>query len=93
MPYYKLTDKLQIVTRYTHLSSSDNGPRLSRYDSRAVGGRGDSYDEIYLGLNYYLYGHKFKIQTGLQYTDMDDAANDGGKFNGWNWTTALRLSW
>lgn len=27
-------------------------------------------NEFYLGLNYYLCGHKLKVQTGIQYADM-----------------------
>ena len=35
-------------------------------------GRGDRYQEIYLGANYYFYGHKLKLQSGAQWADMDD---------------------
>jgi phosphate-selective porin OprO/OprP len=55
-------------------------------------GKGDEYQEIYAGLNYYLYGHKLKLQTGLTYSMMEDSANDGGKYDGWTWTTGVRLS-
>jgi phosphate-selective porin OprO/OprP len=44
-------------------------------------------------MNYYLYGHKLKLQTGLQYADMRDRAADGGKYTGWSWTTGFRISW
>ncbi len=94
LPYYNITTKLQAVTRYTYLQSShDNGVRFARYESDVVSGRGDEYNEIYLGLNYYLYGHKLKLQTGVQYADMQDSANDGGKYSGWAWTTGLRIGW
>ena len=55
--------------------------------------RGDEYNEIYLGLNYFLYGHKLKLQTGWQYAWMKDSARNGGRFDGWTWTTGLRVSW
>jgi phosphate-selective porin OprO/OprP len=94
MPFFNLNKDLQLVTRYTYVSSDDpNGVRFGRYESSVVSGRGDRYSEIYLGLNYYLYGHKFKVQTGLQYADMDDVAADGGAYSGWGWTTGLRISW
>ena len=94
MPFHNLTDSLQLVARYTHVESDeDNGVRLARYESTIADGRGDEYREIYLGLNYYLYGHKLKLQNGLQWVDMEDQANDGGEYSGWSWTTALRVSW
>ena len=55
MPYYDITDKLQAVGRYTYIESKDpNGIRFARYESRVVSGRGDKYNEVYLGLNYYF---------------------------------------
>jgi phosphate-selective porin OprO/OprP len=95
MPYYNLTDKIQAVFRYTYLNSSDpDGIRFARYETNPLNGnRGDEYQEAYLGLNYYLYGHKLKVQTGLQYVSMNDDANNGGEFDGWSWTTGFRLSW
>ncbi len=94
MPYYDITDKLQAVARYTYVTSDKvNGVRLARYESLAVAGKGDTYNEIYAGLNYYFYKHKLKLQTGVQYADMQDRANDGGEYSGWSWTTGLRISW
>ena len=94
MPHYQLTPQLQLVARYTLLDSDrENGLRLGRYEDRIVMGRGDSYNEYFAGVNYFFYGHKFKWQTGLQYTDMDDSAGDGGEYNGWGITTVLRVYW
>jgi phosphate-selective porin OprO and OprP len=94
MPFYNLTDKLQAVARYTYLQSDkNNGLRLALYENTIVPGRGDEYNEVYLGLNYYFYGHKLKLQTGVQYADMKDHAHDGGAYSGWAWTTGLRLAW
>ena len=94
MPRYDLTDAVQLVARYTYVDSDDdNGVRLARYESELVDGRGDEYREIYFGLNYYLYDHKLKLQSGLQYADMNDRAADGGAYSGWAWTTGFRISW
>jgi phosphate-selective porin OprO/OprP len=41
----------------------------------------------------FFYGHKLKWQTGLQYTRMDDEADDGGEYDGWGITTGLRIYW
>jgi phosphate-selective porin OprO/OprP len=94
MPYVSLTGKLQLVGRYTFLESGGpNGVRLATYESRVVPGRGDAYHELYAGANYYLYGHRLKIQTGVQFADLDDRVGDGGAYSGASWTTGLRVSW
>ena len=93
MPWYNITKQLQLVARYTYMESDDpNGIRLGRYENVMTSGKGNQYQEIYAGLNYYIYGHKLKVQTGFSYTMMDDDANDGGKYDGWSWTTGVRLS-
>jgi phosphate-selective porin OprO/OprP len=94
MPFVNITDKLQFVGRYTLLDSDDpNGVRLGTYENRVVSGRGDLYKELYLGGNYFFYGHKLKLQTGIQFADMNDRANDGGEYSGVAWTTGLRVGW
>jgi len=92
MPYYNIGESLQLVARYTFVESDDeNGVRFARYEREVVGGRGDKYREIYAGLNYYWYGHKLKLQTGLQYADMNDRAQDGGEYSGWAWTGLVAI--
>ncbi len=94
MPFVNVTGKFQVVGRYTFIDSDDlNAIRLATYESRLVTGRGDRYEEWYLGANYYVYGHRLKLQTGLQWADMDDRANDGGGYSGFAWTTGLRVGW
>lgn len=95
MPFYSITEKLQAVARYTYISSDEpGGIRFARYESSVVSGRGDQYNEIYAGLNYYIYGHKLKLQTGVQYAEMQDSsASQRGEYRGWACTTGLRVSW
>jgi len=94
MPFVNLTRKFQIVARHTLLDSAQaNGVRLARYESSIVSGRGDRYNEWYLGANYYFYGHKLKLQSGVQHARMDDARGDGGTYAGTSWLSALRVSW
>jgi phosphate-selective porin OprO/OprP len=94
MPFLNLSEELQLVGRYTYLESADpNGVRLTSYENRVVPGRGDEYREVYLGLNYYFYGHKLKVQSGVDWADMGDRADDGGAYSGVSWTTGLRVSW
>jgi phosphate-selective porin OprO/OprP len=94
MPFVNITPKFQIVGRHTYLKSENpNGVMLATYENRAVAGRGDRYNEGYLGANYYFYGHKLKLQSGLQFADMNDSANDGGAYSGVSWITGLRVGW
>lgn len=94
MPFVNATDKLQFIGRYTFLDSDDpNGVRLATYESRLVSGRGDQYNELYLGANYYFYGHKLKLQSGVQFAEMNDRVNDGGAYSGVSWTTGVRIGW
>jgi phosphate-selective porin OprO/OprP len=94
MPFVNATSKLQFVFRYTLLDSDgNNGISLATYENKVVTGRGDRYSESYLGANYYLYGHRLKLQTGVQFADMRDLANDGGAYKGTSWVTGLRVGW
>jgi phosphate-selective porin OprO/OprP len=95
MPFFNVTPRLQIVGRYTFLDSDGtNGLQLGTYENRVVtNGRGDRYTEGYAGVNYYFYGHKLKLQSGLAWADMRDEANDGGAYHGRSWTTGLRIGW
>jgi phosphate-selective porin OprO/OprP len=94
MPFYDFGDGFQLVSRYTFVQSDEvNGVRLASYENQLVSGRGDEYNELYLGLNYYFYGHRLKLQTGVQFADMEDRANDGGAYSGVGWTSGLRVSW
>jgi phosphate-selective porin OprO/OprP len=95
MPFFNVTDQLQIVGRYTHLESDgNNGVSLGTYENRVVtSGRGDRYRETYLGVNYYIYGHRLKLQSGLHFGEMRDRANDGGAYSGTSWVTGLRVGW
>lgn len=97
MPFYDITDKIQAVFCYTHLDSSGhNQLKTSRWESKIPQtsnvGKGDDLTEYFFGLNHFLYGHKLKWQNGIQYTELNQA--DGTKeYDGWGFTTALRISW
>ena len=74
----------------------NNQLRASRWEDRLPSSwiryRGDKLTEYFVGLNYFLYGHKLKWQNGLQYTEMDKT--DGTTaYDGWGFTTAFRISW
>ncbi len=94
IPFYNFTNRLQTVLRYTFaLSARHNGlTPLRRYERKVAAGNGDEYHAFYLGLNYYLYGHKLKVMGSLEYTNMQDRAEDGGDFTAWTGIIAVRLS-
>lgn len=94
MPTYDLSEEWQLVASYNYVTSEDpNGVRLDRYESRIVSDRADEAHEFYFGVNRYFCGHKLKWQAGVEYTTAEDAANDGGAYEGWGLSTGIRISW
>jgi len=93
MPSYDITDKLQAVFRYQLADSSgDDGIRLqSRYERAAIsdggGDRGDEYQAFYLGLNYYICGHKLKLMNGIEYSNLEGKDD----FDGWTYLSGVRM--
>ncbi len=101
IPSYYLTDGLQLVGRYQYAHGDNDGLRLqSRYERLTAppvgtltdGGRGENYHAFYLGLNYYLYGHKLKLMAGAEYHTMDNGNDAGGKFDGVTGIAGVRMS-
>lgn len=96
IPSVYIADGVQLVARYQFANSSGHdGLRLqSRYERLASdltdGGRGDQYQAIYLGVNYYLYGHKLKLMAGAEYHTMS-GGGDGGDFDGITGLVGLRM--
>jgi hypothetical protein len=87
-PGWFVTDKLQLVGRY-QLAGSDqaDGLRAQRRYERNVGmSTGDLYQAGYLGLNYYIFGHRAKVFTGIEYATL------GGK-ESWTASTGFRIFW
>lgn len=94
MPFYSFTPKLQLVTSYNYVTSDEvNGVRLDRYENFIEPGRVDAVHEFYAGINYYLCGHKLKWHNGVEYTTARDAPDDGGEYDGWGYTSAIRVGW
>jgi phosphate-selective porin OprO/OprP len=76
-------------------SSDPNGIFLRyRYEGQAPGGvkSGDAFFACYSGLNYYLYGHKLKLMSGVKYTFMD-GDTQAEDFNGWTGLVGLRMAY
>ncbi len=94
MPFWNFTDMWQGVFRYSMVHCSDGpGATLGRYPKKNLSGsKYEDVHDFYVGLNCYLYGHKLKWQTGVEYNiARNDAAGDD--YNGWGITTGVRISW
>ncbi len=91
IPSYFIADGLQLVGRLQFATCSDpNDLRVpSRYDRLVAGDdeSGNTYSAAYVGLNYYLYGHKLKLMSGLEYAKMG-----GGDYDGYTVSSGLRFS-
>ena len=92
MPWYDLTDKLKLVSRYQlSASNSNDGIRLQRRYERTVATpeaeRGDLYHAAYLGLNYQINGDKLKLMSGLEYSHLDGAV----EIDAWTFFAGVRL--
>jgi phosphate-selective porin OprO/OprP len=91
IPSYYIADGLQLVGRLQVAGSSEpDGLRVPGRYERLVAGddeRGNTYSSAYLGLNYYLYGHKLKLMNGIEYSKMG-----GGDYDGYTFMSGLRFS-
>ena len=93
IPSYFIADGLQLVGRLQCATSADpDGLGLpGRYEkwspSGAVDPKGNTYASAYVGLNYYLYGHKLKLMNGIEYSHLG-----GGDYDGYTFLSGLRLS-
>ena len=95
MPTWFLAEKLQLITTFQLAAS--NGPNGISLPFRYEGQidlpknekTGDTYFAGYAGLNYYFYGHKLKVMSGVKYSNL----SGGDKvFNGWTWLVGCRMS-
>ena len=89
-------ERLQLVTRY-QFASSDGADGLQlqhRYERQVPNlsnkGLGDHYQAACLGLNYYIYGNRLKLMTGIEYPKMGGSSH-GGDYSGWSGFGGLRL--
>ena len=109
IPSYYIADGLQLVTRFQWAVSGDangsvgsvpatsNLPIPGRYEKSApkVIQNGDQYLSAYVGLNYYLYGHKLKLMTGVEYSSLSGGLAKSGQtasYDGYTFMSGLRMS-
>ena len=92
--YDLIPKKLQLVGRYSHANSS--GPLgvvgQTRYEKKVAthGGLGDSYDAIYGGVQYFIYGDKLKLMAGTEWSRLNGENEDS--YDGFTFLTGIRVS-
>ncbi len=92
--YDLIPKKLQLVSRYSHANSS--GPLgvvgQTRYEKKVAtnGGLGDSYDAIYGGVQYFIYGDKLKLMAGTEWSRLH--GDTGDSYDGFTFLTGIRVS-
>jgi len=96
-PMYDIIPKrLQLVGRYSFTTGDgpDSVIRQTRYESEAPnltgGGRGDQYQALYLGAQYFIHGDKLKLMAGAEYAKLDGGGN-GGDYEGVTFLTGVRF--
>ncbi len=91
--YDIVPEKLQLVGRYSFAAGDGDLSlrRQTRYESRIVDGRGDSYNALYLGAQYFLNGDKLKFLGGVEYSNLDGGPADR-EFDGLTWQAGVRFS-
>ena len=87
-------DALEAALRYQYaVSDGDNGLKLQqRYEQEVVpGGVGKTYHAVYAGLNYLIYGDRFKLMNGVEYSVMENSTSGHDSFNGWTYFSGVRV--
>jgi len=89
MPTYDLIpETLQAVTRYSFSKGNKINSIFpqSRYETSVGAQSGEQYQSAYLGLQYFIYGDKFKLMGGTEYAELV-----GGDYQGWTALLGSRL--
>jgi hypothetical protein len=92
--YDIIPKKLQLVGRYSYANSE--GPLgvqgQSRYERKVADnkGLGDSYQAIYGGVQYFIYGDKLKLMAGAEWAWLD--GEKGDSYDGYTLLTGVRFS-
>ena len=89
--------KFQAVARYSFTTGDgpDSVAAQRRYEREAPlltgGGKGETYQAVYLGGQYFINGDRLKLMAGAEYAYLDGGGN-GGDFDGITFLTGIRFS-
>ncbi|MBC8126201.1 MAG: hypothetical protein H8M99_03495 [Gloeobacteraceae cyanobacterium ES-bin-144] len=94
-PSYDIIPKrLQLVARYSYANSE--GPLgvqgQSRYERTVATnkGLGDSYNSVYAGAQYFIYGDKLKLMAGVEWAWLNNQKGDS--YDGYTLLSGVRFS-
>lgn len=95
MPTYDITEKLQLLARYTygHGSNPNSIAIINRQESTIGGFTGDQQNSVYFGANYFICGYHAHLMAGVQYTDLTGGTGPKADFSGWTTLVGLRIYW
>ena len=95
MPTYDITDKFQVMGRYSygHGSNSSSIATINRQESTIGSFTGDEINSFYLGANYFICGYHAHLMAGVQYDDLTGGTGPKGGFSGWTTLVGLRVYW
>ncbi len=103
LPYYDLTERLQIVGKYAYSSFNRMQRSQRRVDDPAAPGTDfrpllEDTHTFYLGLNYKFCGDNLKIMAGYEHLAADvysapGTATDNGSVSGDSWMFGVRTYW
>ena len=88
MPGWYVSEKLLLVARYQIFASDhEDGLDAQRRYERAAGlERGDLYQAVYAGFNYFIHGDKLKLMGGIEYATMNGR-------DAWTGLLGVRMFW
>lgn len=88
-PYYDLTDKLQLVARYSYLSDGRTG-RPQQYASRP---QVDGLNTLFVGVNYAICKTKLRLQAGYEWADAERIVGTTTDYSNNSWLVGVRTHW
>lgn len=91
--YDILPNQLQLVGRYSFATSDGDFGVVGqgRYERKvaAAGGRGDLYQAVYGGIQYFIYGDRLKFMAGAEWSRLDGSPD---AYDGVTLLTGVRMS-
>ena len=89
IPYYNLSEKLQVVAKYTYAEDIQID-RPQRFASRPMV---DGLSTLYLGLKYRICGDNLKLVGGYEFSSGDQIAGTATPYRNDSWLFGVRTSW
>ncbi|MDZ8120158.1 porin [Pontiella agarivorans] len=96
MPFYNLTESLQLVLQYAAVAALNGNPDVvmppwasANADRQKV----EQTHNLLCGFNWFIYGHRLKWQNAVEYNYGENVAGAADDYSGYGVSSALRISW